>query len=167
LARFAAQLGPVCWEIASRRIERSLAPGTKFGRGWVGDGETPNSFQPPVLAAFSETTTPQDRTAASGEQPCPSMSSPPATEACAGNDRSHLAGSQPDATPYASTSTTQRMSSEALASQQCGSLPQISINRAERTLEMMKGSPNNLHGHPGMQQTANGFNAVPGAKPDS
>ncbi|XP_035820679.1 uncharacterized protein [Zea mays] len=162
LARFAAQLGPVCWEIASRRIERSLAPGTKFGRGWVGDGETPNSFQPPVLAAFSETTTPQDRTAASGEQPCPSMSSPPATEACAGNDRSHLAGSQPDATPYASTSTTQRMSSEALASQQCGSLPQISINRAERTLEMMKGSPNNLHGHPGMQQTANGFNAVPG-----
>ncbi|PWZ41853.1 Bromodomain and PHD finger-containing protein 3 [Zea mays] len=161
LARFAAQLGPVCWEIASRRIERSLAPGTKFGRGWVGDGETPNSFQPPVLAAFSETTTPQDRTAASGEQPCPSMSSPPATEACAGNDGSHLAGSQPDATPYASTSTTQRMSSEALASQQCGSLPQISINRAERTLEM-KGSPNNLHGHPGMQQTANGFNAVPG-----
>jgi bromodomain-containing protein 9 len=94
------------------------------------------------------------------------MSSPPATEACAGNDGSHLAGSQPDATPYASTSTTQRMSSEALASQQCGSLPQISINRAERTLEM-KGSPNNLHGHPGMQQTANGFNDVPGAKPDS
>nr|ACG28823.1 DNA binding protein [Zea mays] len=161
LARFAAQLGPVCWEIASRQIERSLAPGTKFGRGWVGDGETPNSFQPPVLAAFSETTTPQDRTAASGEQPCPSMSSPPATEACAGNDGRHLAGSQPDATPYASTSTTQRMSSEALASQQCGSLLQISINRAERTLEM-KGSPNNLHGHPGMQQTANGFNAVPG-----
>jgi bromodomain-containing protein 9 len=58
------------------------------------------------------------------------------------------------------------MSSEALASQQYGSLQPISINRAERTLEM-KGSPNNLHGHPGMQQTANGFNDVPGAKPDS
>jgi bromodomain-containing protein 7/9 len=153
----------VGWEIASKRIERSLAPGTKFGRGWVGDGETPNSFQPPVLAAFSETMTPPSSIAASGEQP--SMNAPPATGACAGNV-SHPAGSQPHAMPYASTSTAQRMNSEALASQQCGSVPQISINRGERAVEM-KGTPNNLHGHPGMQQTVNGFNAVPGANPDS
>jgi bromodomain-containing protein 7/9 len=58
------------------------------------------------------------------------------------------------------------MNSEALASQQCGSVPQISINRGGRAVEM-KGNPNNLHGHPAMQQTVNGFNAVPGAEPDS
>lgn len=146
------------WEIASRRIERSLAPGTKFGRGWVGDGEAPRSFQPPVLASFSETMTPPSSIAASGEQP--SMNSPPATEACAGNV-SHSAGSQPHAMPYAATSTMQTMNSEA-----CGSVPQISINRGERAVEM-KGNPNNLHGQPSMQQTVNGFNAVPGAKSDS
>ena len=164
LARFAAQLGPVGWEIASRQIERSLPPGTKFGRSWVGDGETPNSFQPPVLAEFSETMTPPSSIVASGEQP--SMNGLPATEACAGNV-SHPAGSQPHAMPYASTSTStaRRMNSEALASQQCGSVPQISINRGERAVEM-KGNPNNLHGHPAMQQTVNGFNAVPGAEPD-
>ncbi|PWZ14891.1 Bromodomain-containing protein 1 [Zea mays] len=155
LARFAAQLGPVGWEIASRRLERSLAPGTKFGRGWVGDGETPpNPFQTPVLAAFSETMAPPSSIAASGEQP--SMNAPPATEACAGSI-SHRAGSQ----PCASISTVQTINSEALASQQCGSVPQVSINRGERAVEM-KGSTNNLHGHPAMPQTMNGFNAVPG-----
>nr|CAB3457784.1 unnamed protein product [Digitaria exilis] len=68
LARFAAQLGSIGWEIASRRIERSLPPGTKFGRGWVGDGEAPSSFQPPVLAAFSEAMTPPSNIAASGQR---------------------------------------------------------------------------------------------------
>ncbi|KAH7669384.1 Bromodomain-containing protein [Dioscorea alata] len=41
LARFAAKLGPIAWAIASRKIERALPPGSKFGRGWVGDGESP------------------------------------------------------------------------------------------------------------------------------
>ena len=41
MARFAAKLGPIAWAIASRRLERVLPPGTKFGRGWVGDGEPP------------------------------------------------------------------------------------------------------------------------------
>ncbi|KAJ6840400.1 bromodomain-containing protein-like isoform X2 [Iris pallida] len=43
LARFAANLGPVGWEVAARKIERALPPGTKFGRGWVGDSEAPPS----------------------------------------------------------------------------------------------------------------------------
>ncbi|XP_025802361.1 bromodomain-containing protein 4-like [Panicum hallii] len=159
LARFAAQLGPIGWEMASRRIERSLPPGTKFGRGWVGDGEAPpSSFQPPVLAAFSEAMAPPNNVAASGEQP--PNNSGPATEDCAASS-SHLAGSQAHAMPYASTSTVQRTNSEALASQQCGSIPQIPINRGEHGVEM-KGSHNNLHGHPALQHTVNGFNAVPG-----
>ncbi|KAF8759342.1 hypothetical protein HU200_010383 [Digitaria exilis] len=158
LARFAAQLGSIGWEIASRRIERSLPPGTKFGRGWVGDGEAPSSFQPPVLAAFSEAMTPPSNIAASGEQPPNNCG--PATEDCAASS-SHLAGSEPHSMPYASTSTGQRTDSEALARQQCGSTTQIPIHRGEHGAEM-KGSHNNLHGRPVTQQTVNGFNAVPG-----
>ncbi|KAJ1290704.1 hypothetical protein BS78_02G265700 [Paspalum vaginatum] len=158
LARFAAKLGPVGWEIASRRIERGLPPGTKFGRGWVGDGEAPSSFQPPVLAAFSEAMASSSNIAASGEQP--PNAGPSASEDCAARAR-HLEGSQPHAVPYASTSTVQRTDPEASAKEQYGSIPQISINRGEHGVEM-KGHHNNLHGHPAMQQTVNGFSAVQG-----
>lgn len=37
LARYAANLGPVAWKIASRRIETVLPSGIKFGLGWVGE----------------------------------------------------------------------------------------------------------------------------------
>ncbi|XP_010498505.1 PREDICTED: bromodomain-containing protein 9-like [Camelina sativa] len=37
LARYAANLGPVAWKVASRRIETVLPPGIKFGLGWVGE----------------------------------------------------------------------------------------------------------------------------------
>jgi bromodomain-containing protein 7/9 len=104
---------------------------------------------------------PASNVAASGEQP--PNNSGPATEDCAARS-SHSAGSQPHAMPYAPTSAVQRTDSGALASQQRGSIPQIPINRGEHDAEM-KGSHNNLHGHPAMQQTMNGFNAVPGAKP--
>ncbi|KAF8406712.1 hypothetical protein HHK36_008804 [Tetracentron sinense] len=36
LARFAANLGSVAWKIASKKIERALPGGVKFGQGWVG-----------------------------------------------------------------------------------------------------------------------------------
>ncbi|KAL5856255.1 hypothetical protein ACOSQ4_006057 [Xanthoceras sorbifolium] len=39
LARFAANVGPVAWRIASRRIERCLPPTVKFGPGWVGEND--------------------------------------------------------------------------------------------------------------------------------
>ncbi|CAN1147087.1 Bromodomain and PHD finger-containing protein 3 [Linum perenne] len=39
MARFAANLGPVAWKVASKRIEQALPPGCKFGRGWVGEYE--------------------------------------------------------------------------------------------------------------------------------
>ncbi|GLT58825.1 hypothetical protein SLA2020_316880 [Shorea laevis] len=37
LARFAANLGPAVWEIASKKIERVLPTGLQFGPGWVGE----------------------------------------------------------------------------------------------------------------------------------
>ncbi|XP_074560872.1 uncharacterized protein LOC141817073 isoform X2 [Curcuma longa] len=51
LARFAAKLGPIGWEIAAKRIARALPPGTKFGRGWVAAKDAPQSSsqsQPPL-----------------------------------------------------------------------------------------------------------------------
>ncbi|GMH27368.1 hypothetical protein Nepgr_029211 [Nepenthes gracilis] len=39
LARFAANLGPLAWKIASRKIESVLPAGVKFGPGWVGETE--------------------------------------------------------------------------------------------------------------------------------
>ncbi|KAK9286346.1 hypothetical protein L1049_014739 [Liquidambar formosana] len=47
LARFAANLGPVAWKIASKKIERSLPAGVKFGPGWVGENEV--ALQKPLL----------------------------------------------------------------------------------------------------------------------
>ncbi|PPS19596.1 hypothetical protein GOBAR_AA00980 [Gossypium barbadense] len=40
LARFAANLGPVVWKIASRKIESVLPSGLKFGPGWVVENRT-------------------------------------------------------------------------------------------------------------------------------
>ncbi|KAF8013220.1 hypothetical protein BT93_I1174 [Corymbia citriodora subsp. variegata] len=39
LARFAANLGPVAWKVASKKIERSVPAGVKFGPGWVGEND--------------------------------------------------------------------------------------------------------------------------------
>ncbi|XP_043713746.1 uncharacterized protein LOC122662232 isoform X2 [Telopea speciosissima] len=53
LARFAANLGPVAWKIASQKIERALPAGLNFGPGWVGENDTPQPWprpQPQVQA---------------------------------------------------------------------------------------------------------------------
>ncbi|TVU48497.1 hypothetical protein EJB05_08135 [Eragrostis curvula] len=66
LARFAAKLGPVGWDVAANRIRRALPPGTNFGPGWVVDGEPPqNPQQPPVIASTNpskSTAPPSDMT---------------------------------------------------------------------------------------------------------
>ncbi|TVU10293.1 hypothetical protein EJB05_43815 [Eragrostis curvula] len=150
LARFAAQLGPIGWEIASRRIERSLPSGTQFGPGWIGDDEAPRTFQPPVLASFSEAMAPPSNIVSSSEL---STVNSPSTMDCAAS-ASHLAGSQPHAVTYASTSTAQRIDSRELPVQQ------MSMGPGVHGVEM-KGN-HNRHVNPAMQQTVNGFNAVPG-----
>ncbi|GJN09203.1 hypothetical protein PR202_ga27186 [Eleusine coracana subsp. coracana] len=50
LARFAAKMGPVAWDLAANRIRRTLPPGTNFGPGWVVDGEQPENLQGPPAA---------------------------------------------------------------------------------------------------------------------
>jgi bromodomain-containing protein 9 len=99
--------------------------------------------------------------AASDEQPTVNGL---ATMNCAASARL-LAGSQPHSESYASTSVGQQIDSWELPVQQCGSVPQILMNPNGHGVEM-KGN-HNSHEHPAMQQTVNGFNAVPGAKLDS
>ncbi|KAL8088435.1 uncharacterized protein LOC141697846 [Apium graveolens] len=51
LARFAADLGPVAWKVASRKLESVLPPGVNFGPGFVGENEaSPES----PFSAFEE-----------------------------------------------------------------------------------------------------------------
>lgn len=46
LARFAANLGPIGWGIAAKRIQQALPHGMRFGPGWVGESEVPRQSQP-------------------------------------------------------------------------------------------------------------------------
>lgn len=49
LARFAANMGPVVWEIASKKIKKALPQGVAFGPGFVGEPEAavpPTPFLP-------------------------------------------------------------------------------------------------------------------------
>ncbi|CAB4291011.1 unnamed protein product [Prunus armeniaca] len=52
LTRFAANIGPVAWNIAAKKIERSLPPGVKFGPGWVGENDVV-PHRPLLLASAS------------------------------------------------------------------------------------------------------------------
>ncbi|KAK4804138.1 hypothetical protein SAY86_003955 [Trapa natans] len=49
LARFAANLGPVVWRIASKKIRSVLPNGVNFGPGWVGEDEILGQAPPPFF----------------------------------------------------------------------------------------------------------------------
>ncbi|KAK8964917.1 Transcription initiation factor TFIID subunit 1-B [Platanthera guangdongensis] len=51
LSRFAAHLGSIGWSIAANKIEKVLPPGTKYGRGWVGENESPQQSQPQIRSS--------------------------------------------------------------------------------------------------------------------
>lgn len=73
LVRFAAKLGPIGWQIAAKRIEQVLPPGTKFGPGWVGANEAPqHSHLPLVTASPLHSSIPQNIS----PTPCTSTVSP-------------------------------------------------------------------------------------------
>ncbi|KAF3324871.1 hypothetical protein FCM35_KLT11028 [Carex littledalei] len=59
LTRFAARLSPTAWKLVAKRIEQVLPPGTKFGRGWVGEAEGPQESHPPQTTASPATSSPQ------------------------------------------------------------------------------------------------------------
>ncbi|OVA00623.1 Bromodomain [Macleaya cordata] len=59
LARFAANLGPVAWEIASKKILRTLPAGMSFGPGWVGEKEAPPVQMPLLMSSPPQPLQPQ------------------------------------------------------------------------------------------------------------
>lgn len=46
LARYAANLGPAAWKMASKKIEAVLPEGVQYGPGWVGDNGAPSQPLP-------------------------------------------------------------------------------------------------------------------------
>ncbi|XP_047319643.1 uncharacterized protein LOC124923725 [Impatiens glandulifera] len=58
LARFAGNLGPLAWKIASKKIESVLPSGVKFGPGWVGECEEESVQQ--ITAVLSEQMSPNN-----------------------------------------------------------------------------------------------------------
>ncbi|KAL6982600.1 hypothetical protein U1Q18_015988 [Sarracenia purpurea var. burkii] len=55
LARFASNLGPIAWKIASKKIKSVLPTGVEFGPGWV--GETEGSLRPPSASPEQKSST--------------------------------------------------------------------------------------------------------------
>ncbi|XP_010539790.1 PREDICTED: bromodomain-containing protein 9 [Tarenaya hassleriana] len=49
LARYAANLGPVAWKIALRRVKTVLPPGIGFGPGWIGENPAPEDPQEQII----------------------------------------------------------------------------------------------------------------------
>ncbi|GJU41469.1 hypothetical protein Tco_1194426 [Tanacetum coccineum] len=80
LALFAANLGPVVWKVASKKIKKVLPPGTKFAPGVVDDNDNippPSSFFPsgnmrqmPSLVTENLSTQPPSQSS-SGLNPAP------------------------------------------------------------------------------------------------
>lgn len=71
LARFAANLGPVAWKVASKRIDYVLPPGTQYGPGWV--AETGSTPQPPSVSAERQQ---QPSSSPAGDSKTPEFGSP-------------------------------------------------------------------------------------------
>ncbi|PKU75486.1 bromodomain-containing protein DDB_G0270170 isoform X2 [Dendrobium catenatum] len=88
LARFAANLGPIGWKLAAKRIEKALPPGTKFGPGWVGESDHPRPPQcglfltpslTPSLTHSNVSTASRDKCSEVAEQECHFKTSPSTT----------------------------------------------------------------------------------------
>ncbi|XP_021285040.1 uncharacterized protein LOC110417135 [Herrania umbratica] len=100
LARFAADLGPVVWKIASKKIESVLPSGLKFGPGWVGENRT---IEQPQLS-FSEK---QKSSNSLSDQHSSRLFSPPAT-----SGSNSIAGSRFPLQGREDTETVRRLSSQ-------------------------------------------------------
>ncbi|CAI9117110.1 OLC1v1018447C1 [Oldenlandia corymbosa var. corymbosa] len=53
LARYAANLGPVAWNVASRKLKSVLPDGLAFGPGWVEENDLPLPFLPDKLKSMN------------------------------------------------------------------------------------------------------------------
>ncbi|XP_061372797.1 uncharacterized protein LOC133315232 [Gastrolobium bilobum] len=81
LAHFAADLGPIVWKIAARKISSVLPIGHEFGPGWVGEDEVSQKQHFPVYdeEGTSDPTVPEDY---KSRFPSPSGSFPLANRSC-------------------------------------------------------------------------------------
>ncbi|XP_010935294.1 uncharacterized protein [Elaeis guineensis] len=148
LARFAANLGPIGWEIAAKRIQQALPRGMKFGPGWVGQSEVPHQSQPLLPTSLL-----------SASQPKITSSTIPASTAEPPSDNLTVEESQvitslpppalTSAVPSRPTSSSDRSETAAVVNH--GSLVSSSGVIQPKT-------PFLLHQNPAIQPTVNGFN---------
>ncbi|KAJ0963846.1 hypothetical protein J5N97_028968 [Dioscorea zingiberensis] len=166
LARFAANLGPIAWAVAARRIERILPPGVKFGRGWVGDCDSPQQSHSPLLSVcpnplqdklVSLSTTPSSDKPSGKQEPPPnnsnieetlSRSSFPPVPALAATSRSSDAFSELESVrnPNSEGRFNQQNSGSDSAGNGIGMQP--------------KTPPFQFHQNPSMKAEVNGLNAA-------
>lgn len=99
IARFAAKLGPQGWAMAAKKIERVLPPGTKFGRGWVIDGEPTQKPQNsiPSLHEVERTTRSEDHSANQSTVPDTSRSGTSGTTSSSADNNNFSEDNQPKA----------------------------------------------------------------------
>ncbi|KAG1362671.1 cat eye syndrome critical region protein 2 [Cocos nucifera] len=162
LARFAANLGYIGWAIAAKKIERALPPGTKFGPGWVGDGDAPQRSQPPLLSASSPHPSSQPIilpcTTISRSDKLPQRLEPPSNDSAV--EEAHLRRTLPPASTSAAANRPPDIE---------GPVPSRG-SHLENGLSALSGVgggdanrfkvPFQLHQNTGMQATVNGFNNV-------
>ncbi|XP_010918259.1 uncharacterized protein [Elaeis guineensis] len=155
LARVAANLGPVGWAIAARKIERALPPGTKFGPGWVGDADAPQQSQPPLLSASPLRPSSQPKVlpcaTISRSNKLPQRPVPPSNDSVVGEAHSKTT------LPAASSGPPDIMEVPLLSR---GSNYENGLCGAGGGNANRSKVPFQLHQNPGMHTTINGFNNV-------
>lgn len=99
IARFAAKLGPQGWAMAAKKIERVLPPGTKFGRGWVIDGEPTQKPQNSIPSPHEveRTTRSEDHSANQSTVPDTSRSGTSGTTSSSADNNNFSEDNQPKA----------------------------------------------------------------------
>ncbi|OIS97242.1 PREDICTED: uncharacterized protein LOC109234525 [Nicotiana attenuata] len=80
LARFAANLGPVVWKVATKKLETVLPAGVKFGPGWVGEGG--GSTQPSTFPSQNKSSDSLAADHHSGRAVTPSLPGPSSAVMC-------------------------------------------------------------------------------------
>ncbi|KAG1361075.1 cat eye syndrome critical region protein 2 [Cocos nucifera] len=148
LARFAANLGPIGWEIAAKRIQQALPRGTKFGPGWVGESEVPHQSQPLLPASLLSASQPKITSS-----PIPSSTAEPPSDNSTVEESQVITSLPPPAlrSAVAIRSTNSSDRSETAAVVNDGS-------PANRSGVVQPKTAFLLHQNPAIQATVNGFN---------
>ncbi|CAM0870489.1 unnamed protein product [Alopecurus aequalis] len=153
LARFAAKLGPVGWDIAAKGIRRVLPPGTKFGPGWVVDGEptqnsqwsrVPESTDPSAESSIpSHGTTPRSDNLRRSSEPFPNADA---------TGQEHVAKNQPAASTSAGLDRSSTFASKVPTDENGATVPCDGVANTQATPPLQQQSrhsqeiPSNVNG---------------------